>query len=165
MNFETFTLSVKGWAEARGIYQHSTVSAQLLKGGSELGELCDAIVKGETDKVKDGIGDTAVCLINANTMLKTGSDLLMSLEVKENLELAGANDPHRLVGAVMRGLGGALMVQPDYSHEWIQGALNELRAVAKSLDFDFGECCQMAWDEIKDRKGRMVPGGAFIKED
>lgn len=27
------------------------------------------------------------------------------------------------------------------------------------------ECLQKAWDDIKDRKGRMVEGGAFVKEE
>ena len=26
------------------------------------------------------------------------------------------------------------------------------------------DCLAGAWDEIKDRKGRMVPGGAFVKD-
>ena len=27
------------------------------------------------------------------------------------------------------------------------------------------DCLAGAWDEIKDRKGRMVPGGAFVKDE
>lgn len=27
------------------------------------------------------------------------------------------------------------------------------------------ECFQAAWNEIKDRKGHMVPGGAFVKDE
>lgn len=27
------------------------------------------------------------------------------------------------------------------------------------------DCLAAAWDEIKDRKGRMVPGGAFVKDE
>ncbi len=32
-------------------------------------------------------------------------------------------------------------------------------------DFDITDCLAAAWDEIKDRKGRMVPGGAFVKDE
>ena len=32
-------------------------------------------------------------------------------------------------------------------------------------DFDITDCLAGAWDEIKDRKGRMVPGGAFVKDE
>ena len=31
--------------------------------------------------------------------------------------------------------------------------------------FDITDCLAGAWDEIKDRKGRMVPGGAFVKDE
>ena len=27
------------------------------------------------------------------------------------------------------------------------------------------DCLAAAWDEIKDRKGRMIPGGAFVKDE
>lgn len=30
---------------------------------------------------------------------------------------------------------------------------------------DIEEAMEAAWNEIKDRKGRMVPGGAFVKDD
>ena len=32
-------------------------------------------------------------------------------------------------------------------------------------DLDITDCLSAAWDEIKDRKGRMVPGGAFVKDE
>ena len=31
--------------------------------------------------------------------------------------------------------------------------------------FDITDCLAGAWDEIKDREGRMVPGGAFVKDE
>lgn len=30
---------------------------------------------------------------------------------------------------------------------------------------DIGECQEAAWNQIKDRKGHMVPGGAFVKSN
>nr|MBF0684277.1 MazG-like family protein [Pseudomonas sp.] len=36
--------------------------------------------------------------------------------------------------------------------------------VAHMRGFDLEEALQAAWGEIKHRKGRMVPGGAFVKE-
>lgn len=89
---------VRQWAEARGIYEHSTPQAQTLKAVSEMGELADNIIKGRD--VRDDIGDVIVCLILLAAMTET----------------------------------------------------------------NLSECLQLAWDEIKDRKGRMVPGGAFVKD-
>lgn len=100
LDFCDFRERVIAWATEREILKHSTAEAQLLKGVSELGELCDALIKGDLPAQKDGVGDVMVCLVNF-------------------CELAG---------------------------------------------IDFYEAMGTAWDAIKDRKGRMVPGGAFVKE-
>lgn len=101
MNFEEFKKNVETWASERGIYEHSTVQAQVLKAVSEMGELADATIKSQRAEFVDAVGDVVVCLVNA---------------------------------AYMRGV-------------------------------DFEECLAKAWDAIKDRKGRMVAGGAFVKDE
>jgi NTP pyrophosphatase (non-canonical NTP hydrolase) len=92
--------AVEFWALDRGILQHSTPQAQLLKTMSELGELADATIKGRPADVVDGIGDVLVTLI------------------------------------IYAKLQGVTLI----------------------------ECLSAAYDQIKDRRGRMVPGGAFVKE-
>jgi NTP pyrophosphatase (non-canonical NTP hydrolase) len=92
---------ISKWAYDRGIYEHSTANAQLLKAMSEMGELADAEIKGlDGDKI-DAIGDIVVCLIN----------------------------------------------------------------YAEMSGFTLNAAVAMAYEEIKDRKGRMVKGGAFVKEE
>lgn len=93
-------LAVNDWAMKRGIYEHSTAQAQTLKAMSELGELADAVIKGDRDKVIDGIGDVVVCLTNV---------------------------------AFMNGT-------------------------------DLHECFYRAYEEIKNRRGKMSPGGAWVKD-
>ncbi len=39
-----------------------------------------------------------------------------------------------------------------------------LQNVAHMSGLDLEVCCESAWNEIKDRKGRLSPSGAFIKE-
>lgn len=68
LTWDEFVSNVEGWAEARGIYEHSTPEAQLLKGLSELGEVADAIIKNDRDALEDGIGDVATCLVNYAVM-------------------------------------------------------------------------------------------------
>lgn len=101
LGFDEFRANVGKWADERGIYEHSTLQAQVLKAVSEMGELADAAIKGDGEALEDAIGDVVVCLINAAFLAKVNMD----------------------------------------------------------------ECFARAWDEIKDRKGRMVAGGAFVKED
>lgn len=101
MDFEQLAEQIRGWAEERGIYQHSTPRAQLLKMFEEAGELASAEVKLDHDARIDAVGDVMVCLI-------------------------------------------------------IYCAMHSLNAT---------ECLRYAYGAIKDRKGRMVPGGAFVKEE
>lgn len=100
MSYSELEIQIIQWAEARKIIPNSKPATQLLKAVSELGELCDAEIKGDVAKKKDGVGDVMVCLIN-------------------------------------------------------YCALN---------DIDLVECMQLAYDEIKGRKGTTLPNGVFVKE-
>ena len=91
---------VEDWAKERGILEHSTARAQLLKAVSEMGELADAEIKEDFYGQQDAVGDVLVCLI---------------------------------VYCAMKGHA-------------------------------IGQCLTLAYEEIKNRKGHMIPGGAFVKE-
>lgn len=64
---------VRAWSTERGIYEHSTPQAQALKLVSEVGELCDAVIKGDRPGLVDGIGDCLV--VCANIAQMSGTDL------------------------------------------------------------------------------------------
>lgn len=55
---------VENWARERKIIPNARPHSQLLKAVSELGELADAELKNDMPKIKDGVGDVLVCLIN-----------------------------------------------------------------------------------------------------
>lgn len=100
MTFDEFKTNVEQWATDRGIYEHSTAEAQLLKAVSEIGELADAHIKGDDPEKADGLIDTIVCLIN-------------------------------------------------YAH---------------MERIDFSESMDAVWKILSARTGKMVVGGAFVKE-
>lgn len=60
---EGYVYGVLAWACERGIIEANDPKAQFMKSASELGELADAILEGDKDGIKDGIGDAAVTLI------------------------------------------------------------------------------------------------------
>jgi NTP pyrophosphatase (non-canonical NTP hydrolase) len=93
-------LNIVRWAEARKIIPNSTPQAQLLKAFSEMGELSDAIQKGNMEDIKDAVGDTLVCMVNMCAL----------------------------------------------------------------LDINLVDCMELAYDQIKHRKGTMLPSGVFVKE-
>lgn len=92
--------AVVRWAKARQIIPNAKPHVQLMKTGSELGELFDAEIKGDTIGIIDGVGDVLVTLIIYCELHK--------------LSLAG--------------------------------------------------CLHAAYDEIKDRKGTLLPNGCFVKD-
>ncbi len=64
MSYANIEIKVIQWAEARRIIPNAKPHTQLMKAVSEMGELCDAELKGNMSMVKDGVGDVLVCLIN-----------------------------------------------------------------------------------------------------
>lgn len=101
MDWNSLVRLVDEWAEQRGIFNGSNPKAQLLKAVSELGELCDAEIKGDTYNQKDAVGDVLVCLI------------------------------------IYCGM----------------------------KNYNITQCLNAAYEEIKERKGRMVKDGAFVKDE
>lgn len=165
MNFEQFKTNVEHWQAERGIYAHSTPLAQALKAVSEVGELADAVIKGDRDALKDSVGDVMVCLVGVAKM--TGCDI----GSVEKLPSAFKNDDNIQTTAAITAsyvtdvsLAVALNYSEDARGNNIMHAIHWLNAIAVKSDLTLMECCESAWNEIKDRKGKMVAGGAFIKE-
>ena len=100
MSYADVEMKVVQWAEARKIIPNASSQTQLLKTMSELGELADALIKGDREGVIDGLGDVLVTLI----------------------------------------------------------------IVAAKEDLDLVTCLKSAYNEIKDRKGTMMPNGVFVKD-
>lgn len=82
MSYESLEIEVIRWAEARKIIPNSTPEAQFLKAVSEMGELADALNKGDIEGTKDAVGDTLVCLINMCALLDI--DMVGCLELAWN---------------------------------------------------------------------------------
>lgn len=170
MTFDQFAENVLGWSKDRGILAHSTATAQLLKGVSELGELADETIKLDMEKLKDAIGDTAVCLINYGHMAGvniTGNDgFVIDSDIFKSADSSLQHSALLLtaiIGDICFTMATGLREDEKQSNFGI--AMVMLRNVAKLAKVDFDECCRMAWLEIKDRKGHMVAGGAFVKDE
>lgn len=154
MTFDEFKNNVEQWAAERGIYEHSTPEAQLLKALSELGELADAVIKNDMEGIADGIGDLIVCYVNYAKM--TG----LNMEKPFDVGYLWLND-HELIGIAAHRISRFLCVNDDLVEAIY---LPEIYALACNKGLDLMGCCEHAWNEIKDRKGRMVPSGAFVKD-
>lgn len=168
MNINHLEKNIIQWAAERGIYEHSTIEAQALKAVSEMGELADAVIKSDSDGVKDAVGDVIVCLVNVahlsggsvsewcETVLAPGNQFAEPSELL-NLTLAASC----ILGSVCDGVLSGLR---DDVAENTKTLVILLEQIALCHGFTLQECINAAWLEIKDRRGKMVPGGAFVKD-
>lgn len=153
MKFEEFKSNVQRWAKERGIYEHSTSEAQLMKALSELGELSDAIIKNDPHGISDGVGDVAVCLVNAAYIAQVDPD--WDLIPFKNLTAV-------CVGELAIEIGKAIADDNSFDFD---NCMSWLDDIAINNGFELAECFDQAWNDIKDRKGHMVAGGAFVKDE
>lgn len=160
MTFEDFKTNVQQWATERGIYEHSTATAQALKAVSEVGELADAVIKNDRAALIDAIGDVAVCLVNVCAMTGVRFDGMQSASDNESVTTSSATASLCVSLGYLAG-----DVEFDIvGEQGIHDCFDCLLRVCELASVDFMQCCESAWLEIKDRRGRMVPGGAFVKE-
>ena len=159
MTWEEFVSNVRQWSTDRGIYQHSSSTAQALKACSEAGELCDAVIKGDRAAMIDAVGDVAVCLVNVAALHRCEG-----LHIEDVCgEVYSLHHGAAVVAGHCAGVACALGMGEIADIE-IQEALWSLDDFCNFSGLDLMQCCESAWHEIKDRKGRMVEGGAFVKE-
>lgn len=161
MTFDEFKKNVSAWSEARGIYEHSSALAQALKAVSEVGELADAVIKGDREALIDAIGDVAVCLVNVAEL--AGFDLgiehsvIFDGESQHEIAASAAKNVAEVASSMACGV-------PADGRYAAAEAMRDLNDMSKLVGTTFGACFDIAWNQIKGRKGRMVAGGVFVKE-
>lgn len=167
LNLTTLQNNILHWAEERNLIEGSTPTHQFAKLSEEFGELSGGFAKNNHDVVKDSIGDCAVVAIVMLGQIKSNFSLANLLDVQQDITkddalreiLYCAEDLGRLAYTLNRTITGN-MVQPEI---YLLELLNDLNATAIAFGLDFTACLTHAWDEIKDRKGRMIDG-VFVKE-
>lgn len=150
--FKQLETKVLQWAEQRGIFnpEHgSNYEKQYLKFLTELGELADAILKNNREEIKDAIGDCIVCLINYKHFLGETIDIPEPNEEDKKLTLRMAE----------------VFNFPDFI-KFAMRQEDELLGffyLEEHFGFEYCECLEHAYNEIKDRKGQMI-NGEFVKQ-
>lgn len=166
--------NIENWAEARNLIEGSTPKKQFIKLMEEFGELCSGISKNKIDVVKDSIGD---CFIVLTILAKQNGTNIYQSEKEVERIYNGLKD--RLyenetieysICHISEGIGGLGRtfiltgnISEDVKKRRILFVLSGLVYITYNYNIDFWDCVKAAWDEIKDRKGRMVDG-VFVKE-
>ncbi|RXK19066.1 MazG-like family protein [Macrococcus sp. DPC7161] len=161
---------IEAWAIDRDLHT-ADYKKQLIKLGEETGELYAGVAKNNQDLIIDSIGDayvvlTILCLQKEFTfkpvVLKAQDSFYKNVQNDKLDPADAAIDLLSATGRLATVLEKSTTVNIHLMHiEWFLGALFE---VAKSYDFDLTACTEMAYEEIKDRKGKMI-NGVFVKEE
>ncbi|UTH14935.1 MazG-like family protein [Macrococcus equipercicus] len=165
-NLEKLTEQIEQWAIDRNLHT-ADPRKQMLKLGEETGELYSGMAKGNEELIKDSIGDAYVVItilsMQKNFSISEFVDSVEESTIKDDAEMALQFS----LALMLRT--GSLAHSLKYSNDtdtlkmmthWFIETLFDL---AYALNVNYIECVQMAYDEIKDRKGKMIDG-VFVKE-
>lgn len=158
-DFDHFQELVIKWADERNMFcpkNGATLGSQYAKLMEEIGELGKGLLEKDKEQIKDAIGDCAVVLV---IMAKLRGIHWSKYMVHRSEILYSYPDIIQGVYSVYSSFES-----PDNHVEYfIEGLRCGLESFAGRQDLDFMDCCQHAYNTIKDRKGKMVDG-KFVKE-
>jgi hypothetical protein len=147
---------IKQWGADNGITINGTHRGQWYKLASEYGELCDNLAKGKD--IKDDIGDMFVVLVMISEIGKVDLDKAMNLATCVKWQDA---DDYDLMGWLHLHVG-AIRFTPTIGRA--VDIIAALTAIAEAHDTTLDECIDVAYQDIKERKGFLTADGVFIKE-
>jgi len=134
------------WANDRNLIHIGNAPKQKLKLIEEAGELASAILKNDIDKQKDAIGDCFVVLVILSAQLGQTN----------NFEFIEGNEVDYFSFLIQDMIGAANSV-------FLNNSMDCLNDIAQILNLDLTECANIAYNEIKERKGQTI-NGTFIKD-
>lgn len=160
---------IQEWAKERGIFDKSTPFDQLLKTHEEVGELIKACYDNDKPAIQDAIGDTMICLINYCYFIEL--DVIKKIKQAVELSLPELDiisrvidvnrSLDRLIGINMRN-GDKKLSEP--SEIRVFSIAYSLHEIALLENTTLEECLNIAYNEIKNRTGKMI-NGKFVKDE
>ncbi|WVH13576.1 MazG-like pyrophosphatase [Acinetobacter phage vB_AbaM_fThrA] len=166
---EQLIKQIEQWASDRNIIKGSKPIDQAMKLFSEFGELADNVGKGRD--IKDDCGDIFIVLTIISSQFKDGlmekvcnESYLPFIDWAEDQKPECVCNLKDLVVMLLRDL--SILAQNLDTHnvsDEVYSCVVCLKRIAELSETTLEECVQIAYDDIKHRKGIMV-NGVFIKE-
>ena len=160
---ELVTLTKK-WFVDRDLEHGGRLDKQALKLSEEFGELCAGYLKQNEKLTKDSIGDCAVVIVGLALLIDVdvhsifkSADGVRPREAMESFKLLNANISEFQLSQDLASKGMC-------RHNLVR-AVAYLKSISKALNYDFADCFEVAYNEIKDRKGKWIDGSFVIEED
>lgn len=159
---------IQEWAKERKIYEELTPFDELLKTHEEVGELIKACYDNDKPAIQDAIGDTMICLINYCYMID-GDAISFFGKYKKTVwdEHAKAIYTSITINETLSGLMRSACIYKirisDSLSLYISLTFDCLYTLADLYDTTLEECLNIAYNEIKNRTGKMI-NGKFVKD-
>ena len=158
MELKELIENVQQWSKDRGLDKADS-RKQLLKLYEEFGELVQGHLKGNVEQVKDSIGDMLV--VEIIYCQQRG----IEFDGNHKQNLCFPNDVTKILQWIAIFIGDLTgNIGTGTSKTNIYDINDCLYLVSEKYGTTLEACLGMAWNEIKDRKGKMVDG-VFVKEE
>nr|DAR57156.1 MAG TPA: NTP-PPase-like protein [Caudoviricetes sp.] len=160
MNNTELESKVQQWFVDRNLHEANPVK-QFLKLMEESGELFEGIAKDKPELIYDALGDIQVVLIGFEQQINNGAQISANQQELELLLMVSSlgNIAQKLYAHICHNETQTPLIKSD---------LMFLDSVINSVSIFNGtnteNCLQIAYDAIKDRKGKMIDG-VFVKEE
>ena len=159
---------IQEWAKERKIYEELTPFDELLKTHEEVGELIKACYDNDKPAIQDAIGDVMVTLINYCYIVNTDF-----LEVYEQIKYDDREDINIHFALNVNDIISFFLRDVSYRNynplkatifSVVINILRNLHNIAIDEDTTLDECLNLAYNEIKNRTGKMI-NGKFVKDE
>ena len=151
------------WAKERELDKKGTVEGQSIKTAEEMAELIIGISKDNIEIIKDSIGDVYVTLVIGN-MLDKNLDMKKLCKINEQLTKEDRFKMTKIKMIFDLGKNISEIVWSKYGLFEVNSALKNIMLISQDYNLSFKDCVQSAYDEIANRKGKMI-NGTFVKEE
>ena len=162
------------WAKERGIFEQSNPFDQLLKTHEEVGELIKACYDNDKPAIQDAIGDVMVTLINYCYFVFKNKDFTIEIinarYMFDSFEGSSTINYLGYITKTLIGLFNEEFLLQEYSNIprnvffRLSHISQLLEKIAQDENTSLEECLTIAYNEIKDRKGKII-NQKFIKDE
>ena len=160
---------IQEWAKEREIYEKLTPFDELLKTHEEVGELIKACYDNDKPAIQDAIGDVMITMINycyfieldAIEYIKQAVDLSVTGYYTISYVMNAHNALGRLISLYVWNEDKEISKPSGLR---VFSILHYLNGIAHLEDTTLEECLNLAYNEIKNRKGKII-NGKFIKDE
>ena len=159
---------IQEWAKERKIYEQLTPFDELLKTHEEVGELIKACYDDDKPAIQDAIGDVMVTLINYCYFKKIDFVKVyeqIQYDDSETINIYCALTVNDIIAFFLRVIANS-SYKPLKVTIFINviNILRNLQNITINNNTTLEECLNIAYNEIKNRTGRII-NGKFVKDE